>query len=174
MSRNIIGQTSAPLYTVGEQEDKTVKIRWKDGPRYCKICGKELTGRKQHYCSTECKAEGKRRQAEEYHRILRERNARIKAERETEKQEQAESVMVPRCIYCGNPLPPRRIVYCSEACRQKWEHATTRSLANEEAEKKEAKKKAKKAMTWKQILKGMEETGLQYGEYVARVEEGKK
>ena len=174
MARNIIGATSSPLYTVGDREDKTVKIRWKDGPRFCQICGKELTGRKQHYCSTECKAEGKRRQAEEYHRIMRERNARIKAEKETEKQEQAESVMVPRCIYCGNPLPPRRIVYCSEACRQKWEHATTRSLANEEAAKKEAKKKAKKAMTWKQILKGMAETGLQYGEYVARYEEGKK
>ena len=171
MARNIIGQTSSPLYTVGEQEDKTVTVRWKDGPRYCKICGKELTGRKQHYCSTECKAEGKRRQAEEYQTKLRAHKA---AKRVKDEDSRQRSVMVPRCIYCGNPLPPRRIVYCSEACRQKWEHATTRSLANEEAAKKEAKKKAKKAMTWKQILKGMEETGLQYGEYVAKVEEGKK
>lgn len=172
MSRNIIGQTSAPLYTVGNQEDKTVSIHWKDGPKYCKICGKELTGRKQHYCSTECKAEGKRRQAEEYQTKLRAHKALKKVKDEDSRQR---SVMVPSCICCGKPLPPRRIIYCSEVCRRQWEHAATRSLTNEkEAEKKEAKKKQKKAMTWDQIIKGMEETGMQYGEYVARYEEGKK
>lgn len=174
MSRNIIGQTSSPLYTVGNQEDKTVSIHWKDGPRYCKICGKELTGRKQYYCSTECKAEGKRRYAEEYHRKLRQRNSEKKAEAQAEKIQQVASVNIPRCIWCNEPLPKGRKVYCSDRCRDKWEAASVKSIANETARQKEAKKKQKKAMTWDQIIKGMEETGMQYGEYVARYEEGKK
>lgn len=173
MSRNIIGQTSAPLYTVGDREDKTVKIRWKDGPRFCQICGKELTGRKQHYCSTECKAEGKRRLTEEYHAKaraqkakIREENEKIRAEKNTTRPEKRTA-----CICCGQPIPKGRIIFCSDRCSRIWES----SPYHEQTEaKKEAKKKRPKAMTWKQIMKGMAETGLQYGEYVARYEEGKK
>ena len=56
--------------------------------------------------------------------------------------------------------------------QEKAEKARDEALFKEAAE---AKKKAKKqkAMSWTRILKGMEKTGLSYGEYVARYENDK-
>lgn len=145
------------------------QVKWKDGPRYCRICGKLLTGRKQHYCSTECKAEGKRRYSAEY-------AAKLMEQKERKKEEQANPrrpLKKTACIYCGKPIPPRRVIFCSDECAHLYNDVSPTTEAEEE-KKKEAKKKKKKPMTWEQIIRGMEDTGMQYGEYVAKVEEKRK
>lgn len=35
------------------------------------------------------------------------------------------------CLICGEPLPPKRIAYCSDFCRRKKEGDNTRSYINE-------------------------------------------
>ena len=160
------------LYTVGEQEDTTVKsVKWKDGPRYCKICGKELTGRKQHYCSTECKAEGKKRYSAEYVAKLKDQKERAKEDKGLTNSRRPPKQTA--CIYCGKPIPPRRVIFCSDKCAHLYNDVSPTTEAEEKKKEKAAKKK-KKAMTWDQILKGMEKTGMQYGEYVAFVEEKRR
>ena len=168
MARNIIGQTSAPLYTVGDQEDKTVQVRWKDGPRYCKICGKELVGRQQSYCSPECKEEGKRKNGRDYYDKVHQYREKAKQDRATKRTS---------CLCCGQPIPKGRIVFCSDKCANDWQSSVAKEQEREkkaETAEKEAKKKKAKTMTMEQVLKGMEKTGMQYGEYVAKMErEGK-
>lgn len=168
MSRHIIGQNGAPLYTVGDQEDHTVAVKWKSGPRFCQICGKPLVGRQQHYCSTECKAEGKRRNGRYYYDKMHEYREKAKQDRATKRTS---------CLCCGQPIPKGRIVFCSDRCASEWQSSLAKQREREqkaEQAEREAKKKRSKTMTMEQVLKGMEETGMQYGEYVARYEEGKK
>lgn len=87
------------------------------------------------------------------------------------------------CILCGKPLPPKRVAYCSPTCakraydiRQRDKEAEEREKEKERLKESAAKKrKTKKQIdaSWARILKGMQKTGLSYGEYVARYEDGK-
>lgn len=131
----------------------------------CVICGKPVFAPyRRKYCSDECA-----KKAGAYHA------PQIRTY--TRRQSRA------TCILCGKPLPPNRIAYCSTDCskkaydirkreQEKAERAKDEALFKEVAE---AKKKAKKqkAMSWTRILKGMEKTGLSYGEFVARYENDK-
>lgn len=74
--------------------------------RFCKVCGKALTGRQRTVCSKECEG---RRHAE-------------KAQQTAIKPQKAamESVSNERiCKVCGKPLSGRQKRYCSEECRMK-------------------------------------------------------
>lgn len=81
------------------------------------------------------------------------------------------------CILCGAPLPPRRKSYCSKRCAHRAYdirmHAQER--AEREAEKKaeedmlrERKARRSYGLTFDEIILGLQETGLSYGEYVAK------
>lgn len=81
------------------------------------------------------------------------------------------------CIVCGQPLPKKRILYCSKRCsqlawdrRKRTEEVEERKRREEEFQKEMLKKKlrAKPKTTFSMIIRGMEKTGLSYGEYVAR------
>lgn len=139
------------------------KPRPADLPR-CMVCGKPVfAAYRRKYCSDECA-----KKAGAYHA--------------PQVRKPKERVSQGTCILCGKPLPPKRIAYCSNECSKKAYDIRKRELekaekARDEAlfkEVAEAKKKSKKqkAMSWTRILKGMEKTGLSYGEYVARYENG--
>lgn len=77
------------------------------------------------------------------------------------------------CIVCGAPLDHKRVAYCSKRCSQiayerkkRDEEREYQNRFKEEAAKKRAKPKPK--VTFDMVLQGMKETGLSYGEYVAR------
>ena len=77
------------------------------------------------------------------------------------------------CLICGNPLNHKQVAYCCKRCSQ---IAYERKLRDEEREERKrfkeeaAKRKIRKKpdVSFAKVLKGMEETGLSYGEYVAR------
>lgn len=131
----------------------------------CVVCGKPVFAPyRRKYCSDECA-----KKAGAYHAPQPRRTKERKFQ--------------GACILCGKPLPPKRIAYCSSTCSKKAYDIRKRELEKVEKEREEAlfkevaeaKKKSKKqkAMSWTRILKGMEKTGLSYGEYVARYENGK-
>lgn len=93
-------------------------------------------------------------------------------------------VMPTFCEVCGKPIPrpSKRRTYCSEACACKGHkekvaiaHEEKRLMMREYAEIKKGTRAKKpsplsKKMMWDAIIQGMEETGLTYGEYIARLD----
>lgn len=110
----------------------------------CLICGAELPKKRRSYCSDLCSKKGKASLAREEYRSIP----------LTSKGKEKKT----SCLYCGKELPPKKSVFCSERCSR---------LYHESKPKAEIKPKLN-AASMSEILKGMEETGLQYGEYVAR------
>lgn len=137
-----------------EEEPKEEKPK-----RYCITCGKPLGQYKQIYCSIECS----RQKRKELLNSLK---------------------PVKHCAICGKPLPSGRQKFCSLECRKKNEtmkklesnysareeerKAEREWLRKMEEKEKQIKARRKVTMTFEEIEKGMLETGLSYGEYVAR------
>lgn len=73
-----------------------------------------------------------------------------------------------KCIICGSPLTERQKSFCSRKCCRKSSELKRRKECS--SVRKESKKQMKKEpkVSFYTIIKGMEETGLSYGEYVAR------
>ncbi len=106
----------------------------------CIICGKPLPPRKKTYCSEVCAA--------------------IAYARKRKRSPDA------TCKNCGIPLHGQRITFCCDKCRTDYYRKQNR---HPEFNKEDAPKKLK-AKPMDEILKGVDETGLSYGEYVARYE----
>lgn len=127
----------------------------------CAVCGAWLPDWKKTYCSKECRDKAKR----ERQREIRKEHARNEPH---------------PCPCCGRPVESLKRIYCSPECAKEmnrmrkakydrtqnempeWE----RKLLEESTEK--VKERRTVTMTFEEILKGMKETGLNYGEYVAR------
>lgn len=69
---------------------------------------------------------------------------------------------VRRCPICGKQLLKRQKYFCSYECRAA---GTLRGLDGKEIERR---RKRMKSTTWEEVLNGMKETGMQYGEYVTK------
>ena len=123
----------------------------------CIYCGKELTGRQTMYCSANCRNK-------ELYRVQQSFNERHKR----------------YCLLCGKELTSLRRIYCSKECstmaarlreqdrirQEKEEELEMKQFIEERMHRSEKRREVK--MTFAQIEKGMMETGLSYGEYVAR------
>lgn len=130
--------------------------------RKCQWCGKDflLLSDKSpaKYCSKKCKSKAS------YDRSK---------EREMRKALGLPPIepVVRYCAVCGQRLRTGQKLFCSHDCLRTY-HARKREEAREElersAEKNEQKMKA--YASWPEILQGMKETGLQYGEYVTKYE----
>jgi len=77
------------------------------------------------------------------------------------------------CLICGNPLNHKQVAFCCKKCSQiayerkkRDEEREEKKQLKEEAAKRKLRKKPK--VTFNMVLQGMKETGLSYGEYVAR------
>ena len=124
--------------------------------KYCLFCGKELVGKQTKYCSIACCHK-------ELYRIQQSFNERHKR----------------YCLLCGKELTSLKRIYCSEKCakeaikRRKQNEREQTKIEEQEIEKEieswaEKKPKVNVTLTFADIEKGMKETGLSYGEYVAR------
>lgn len=72
-----------------------------------------------------------------------------------------------KCIVCGSPLTERQKSFCSRKCCRKSSEMKRREECR--SVRKESKKEHKKPkVSFYTIIRGMEKTGLSYGEYVAR------
>ena len=68
-----------------------------------------------------------------------------------------------RCRVCGAPLSIYKRYYCSQKCRER---------ARRKIWKKPEKVYGNQGLSWDEVIQGMKETGLQYGDYVARYDYG--
>lgn len=96
----------------------------------------------------------------------------------------ADKIIVPRaCRICGKAFIPRTTkgVFCSPECVRegtRLRKAEWKQCHRDEIRAARAKKKALSKQTapvsrkemWKIIIDGMKETGLSYGEFVARLD----
>ena len=77
-----------------------------------------------------------------------------------------------KCIVCGSLFSGRRMSpYCSRKCQLQARYLREKERDREEMPPKEEntkKEKKDQRVSFSMILKGMEETGLSYGAYVAR------
>ena len=74
-----------------------------------------------------------------------------------------------KCIVCGSPLTESRVRFCSRKCQLKeWDKKKREERKRLKAEQIAEKEKKKPKVSFSMILKGMDETDLSYGEYVAR------
>lgn len=76
------------------------------------------------------------------------------------------------CPVCGKTFRDNRRTYCSAECMREATRERDRERMKspyvEAFNLKKEKKVVKKSLTWDEVIKGMKETGLQYGEYVTR------
>ena len=126
--------------------------------RYCEFCGKELTGRQTKFCSANCRNK-------ELYRVQQSFNERHKR----------------YCPLCGKEIVSLKRIYCSDECSKKalrLREQSKREQAKKEQQEMDAwikerqmGKQVEVTLTFADIEKGMKETGLSYGEYVARYDQ---
>lgn len=138
--------------------------------RTCKHCGKQYgvyyAKSSSKYCSRECKNKA------HYERSK---------EREMRKTLGLPEVEPAKryCAVCGQTLRSGQTKFCSHDCLRTYHtrvkeartNAAEQAKLDKSAEKIAQKKRA--SQSWGEVLKGMEETGLSYGQYVARTEYGR-
>lgn len=88
--------------------------------RFCKICGKPLTGRQRTVCSVHCAsrrhAEKTKQTAIKPQKAARVINKTARQQRKTDKQSKKKERF---CKVCGKPLTGRQTAYCSKDCAKK-------------------------------------------------------
>ena len=126
---------------------------------YCVHCGKELKGGQKKFCSKNCS------NLEQYY---------------ARREYRAEKQKSHYCPWCGSEVTDFKRIYCSDKCarlsnaarrnerelREKEEALKWEKEIYERVEKIEQRKNV--SMTFDEVVKGMKETGLSYGEYVAK------
>ena len=120
---------------------------------FCLVCGKKLVGKQTKYCSINC-----------CHKELYRLEVKYRPKR--------------YCLLCGKELDSIKRIYCSEECAKKAIRLREQSKRNQEKKEQQEMdawikerqmgKQVKVSLTFADIEKGMKETGLSYGEYVAR------
>lgn len=111
----------------------------------CLVCGKRLVGQQRSYCSRKCR-----------------RKAQYLKQKTQEVRVQERKV----CPNCGKVFYNNRKVYCSHDCMK----IASRKEQMDSYRKVRAvtKKIERPNLSWNDVIRGMKETGLQYGEYIAR------
>lgn len=116
----------------------------------CVVCGRVLTGQQIKYCSKKCGNKG----------------ASLAKKGEIEQIRQV-------CPICGKVFYNNLRKYCSYDCTRISVGNVKRKKYNNTPYieafglKKPTEPKTKR-LSWADVIKGMEETGLSYGEYIAR------
>lgn len=88
--------------------------------RFCKVCGKALTGRQRTVCSVHCAsrrhAEKTKQTAIKPQKAARVINKTARRQRKADKQSKKKERF---CKVCGKPLTGRQTAYCSKDCAKK-------------------------------------------------------
>ena len=107
----------------------------------CEVCGKPLPPHRRRFCSDLCSRKGRKTVT-----VIR-------------------KILPRKCRWCDKPIKAGE--FCSEGCRAMWERQEKFSHSNRGAIAERVRDR-KLDVTIDDVVQGMQETGLQYGEYVRR------
>lgn len=109
---------------------------------FCEVCGKPLPPHRRRFCSDLCSRKGRK-----IVMVFRKSLPR-------------------KCRWCDKPI--KEGLFCSAGCREMWERQERFSNVKGAYALMEKDENKVSAPSIDDIVQGMQETGLQYGEYVRR------